>query len=110
MRVAPIGERGNHRSGLVPGDKGEAAMNTVQQRQHLATTVRRALAGIAIGLLAQAGSPATARAQYAFTTLDMPGSEATYADGNSVGRIVGEFDDADGNTHGFIRSRGGVFT
>jgi hypothetical protein len=84
MRVAPIGERGNHRSGLVPGDKGEEAMKTVQQRQHLATTVRRAIAGIALGLLAQAGSPATARAQYAFTTLDMPGAVATYADGNSV--------------------------
>ena len=59
-------------------------MKTVQQRQHLATTVRRAIAGIALGLLAQAGSPATARAQYAFTTLDMPGAVATYADGNSV--------------------------
>ena len=85
-------------------------MKAVQQRQHPATMVRRALAGIALGLLAQAGVPATARAQYAFTTLDMPGAEATYADGNSVGRIVGEFDDADGNTHGFIRSRGGKFT
>lgn len=85
-------------------------MNTVQQRQHPATTVRRALAGMAFGLLALAGSPATARAQYAFTTLDVPDGVATYADGNSVGRIVGEFDDADGNTHGFIRSRGGAFT
>jgi hypothetical protein len=40
----------------------------------------------------------------------MPGAAATYADGNSVGRIVGEFDDEEGNTHGFIRSRGGKFT
>jgi len=70
-------------------------MKTVQQRQHAVTAVGRALAGIALGLLAQAGVPATARAQYAFTTLDVPGAEATYADGNSVGRIVGEFDDAD---------------
>src|SRR5262245_66559050 len=78
---------------------------STQQQRHLAITARRALAGTALGLLWLASAPGLARAQYALTPLDVPGSAATYADGNSVHRIVGEFDDEDG-THGFVLKRG----
>jgi uncharacterized membrane protein len=71
--------------------------------------MRTALAGIALGLLAQAGAPAIAHAQYKLTTIDAPDSVATYANGNSVRRIAGEFDDANGVTHGFVRTRTGAY-
>jgi uncharacterized membrane protein len=84
-------------------------MNTVRQQRHFTVGTRRALAGIALGVLAQAAAPGAARAPYAFTKLDVPGAVATYADGNSSTRIVGEFDDENGDTHGFIRTPGGGF-
>jgi len=84
-------------------------MKTVRRQRQFTVGTRRALAGMALALLAQVAAPGAARAQYAFTTLDMPGAVATYADGNSSTRIVGEFDDADGVTHGFVRTAGGVF-
>jgi uncharacterized membrane protein len=42
-------------------------------------------------------------------TIDVPGATATAANGNSTHEIVGEFTDADGNTHGFVLNKG-VFT
>ena len=39
-------------------------------------------------------------------SIDVPGAAATYADGNSTHEIAGEFDDEDGNTHGFVLSKG----
>jgi uncharacterized membrane protein len=79
---------------------------TMQQRQgYLAITTRRKLARFALSLLWLASAPGLARAQFAFTQLDVPGSVLTYADGNSVHRVVGEFDDEDG-THGFVLRRG----
>ena len=81
---------------------------TIRQQRHLASATGR-LAGMALGLLALLGAPGMARAQYAFTRIDVPGAVATYADGNVTHRVVGEFDDADGNTHGFVM-RNGEFT
>src|SRR5262245_62826950 len=92
--------------GISPGtSERESMKNSIQRQRHLAITTRRALAGTALGLLWLLSAPGLASAQYAFTQLDVPGSVATYADGNSVHRIVGEFDDADG-THGFVMNRG----
>src|SRR3954471_18505585 len=67
----------------------------------------RTLAVVAVGLLLDI--PGAARAQFVFTAIDVPGAAATYANGNSAHVIGGEFDDEDGNTHGFVLS-GGVFT
>jgi hypothetical protein len=78
---------------------------SIQRQRHLAITTRRALAGTALGLLWLLSAPGLASAQFAITQLDVPGWVATYADGNSVHRVVGEFDDEDG-THGFVMNRG----
>src|SRR5206468_5635580 len=78
---------------------------TFQEQGHRTTTTRRTLAGLAVGLLGLVGAPELARAQYAFTQIDVPGATATYADGNTMQRVVGEFDDENG-THGFVLSRG----
>jgi len=75
------------------------------QQWHLAMAARRRLTGVALGLLWLVNAPGLASAQYAFTQLDVPESVATYADGNGVRRIVGEFDDEDG-THGFVLKKG----
>ena len=62
------------------------------------------LAGLLLGI------PCAADAQqYAFTTIAVPGATRTAANGNSNTAVAGEYDDADGNTHGFILTRG-VFT
>jgi uncharacterized membrane protein len=47
-----------------------------------------------------------ASAQYVFTTLNVPGSAATAASGNSTHAVVGQFDDIFGGTHGFILDKG----
>ena len=68
----------------------------------------KVLASATLGLLM--GIPCVADAQeYAFTPIDVPGATRTAAAGNSNTAVVGEYDDADGNTHGFILSQG-VFT
>jgi hypothetical protein len=63
----------------------------------------KAIAVVVFGLLLSV--PGLAQAQYSFTTIDVPGSKATAANGNSMHEIVGEFDDADGNTHGFVLNK-----
>jgi uncharacterized membrane protein len=73
-------------------------------------TVRKlwkALAAVVFGLLLSV--PGWAQAQYRFTTIDVPGATATAANGNSTHEIAGQFDDADGNTRGFVLNKG-VFT
>jgi len=70
-------------------------------------TVRKlwkALAAVVLGLLLSV--PGSAQAQYRFTTIDVPGATATAANGNSTHEIAGQFDDADGNTHGFVLTKG----
>src|SRR6516164_1541906 len=68
---------------------------------------QRMLGAVAVGLLL--GVPGRANGQYVFTTIDVPGSTSTAVNGNSTHAITGQFDDADGNTHGFVLSKG-VFT
>lgn len=58
-----------------------------------------------LGLLLS--TPGLARAQYDFTTIDIPGSIYTAVDGNSTHALVGEFDDTDENTHGFVLDKKG---
>src|SRR5262245_53965239 len=61
------------------------------------------LGSAAIGLLLGLTGVAEAQ-QYAFSTIDMPSATRTAATGNSSTAIAGGFDDANGNTHGFILS------
>src|SRR5438270_184958 len=68
---------------------------------------QRMLAAVALGLFL--GVPGPAKAQYDFTTYDAPGSTRTAVNADSTNAIAGEFDDADGNTHGFVLSKG-VYT
>ena len=68
---------------------------------------QRMFAAVVLGLFLGISGPA--KAQYHFTTYDVPGSTRTAVNGNSPHAIAGEFDDADGNTHGFVLSNG-VFT
>jgi hypothetical protein len=69
-------------------------------RQRMFTTL---VLGLALAI------PTPAFAQFAFTTIEVPGSTYTAANGNSPNAIVGEFDDKDGITHGFVLNKG-VFT
>jgi hypothetical protein len=56
---------------------------------------------VALGLLLGVTGQAIAQPSYSFTTLDVPGSSATYAQGtNDVGQIVGDYDA--GGRHGFL--------
>jgi len=79
---------------------------SIQQQQHLPATTRRTLTGVALGLLWLVSAPGLAGAQYAFTQIDAPDAVATYADGNGTQRLVGEFEDQEGNTHGFVWRKG----
>ena len=81
-------------------------MKKTIHQEHRAPVTRRTLAGVALGLLWLVSAPGLAGAQYKFTTIDVPGSAATYANGNTMHRVVGEFDDANGDTHGFVLRRG----
>ena len=68
-------------------------------------TTQRLIAAVAVGLLL--GVPGLAKAQ--FTTVDVPDATRTAVNGNSTHQVVGEYDDADGNTHGFVLN-GDTFT
>ena len=67
-------------------------------------TTRRMLTAVALALVLS--FPGIASAQFNFTTIDVPDSTRTAANANSTHEVVGEFDDADGNTHGFVLSKG----
>jgi len=54
--------------------------------------------------------PGLTQAQYSFTTIDVPNSTATAVNGNSPNAIAGQFDDSDGNTHGFVLNNGSFAT
>jgi hypothetical protein len=64
------------------------------------------LATVALGLILSV--PVQARAQYVFTTIDVPGASRTAAKGNSSHERVGEFDDAAVNAHVFVLNRGAL--
>jgi hypothetical protein len=91
---------------------------TAQSNQAAIRKPWKSLAAVAFGLLLSA--PGLTQAQYRFYTIDVPGATRTSANGNSTHEIAGDFDDADGNTHGFVlnkitvenlsKSLAGVFT
>jgi probable HAF family extracellular repeat protein len=64
---------------------------------------------VALGLFV--GVTGHARADYIFTTLDVPGSTQTTAYGiNSAGQVVGDYLDARGFRHGFLLTNGSYTT
>src|SRR5206468_5258474 len=80
---------------------------TAQSNQATIRKPWKSLAAVAFGLLLSV--PGLTQAQYRFSTIDVPAASRTAANGNSTHEIVGDFDDADGNTHGFVLNKG-VFT
>ena len=65
---------------------------------------------VAITICLALGMTSNVRAEYAFTTLDVPDSIFTEAYGiNNAGEIVGRYDDQSGRNFGFLLS-GGVYT
>jgi probable HAF family extracellular repeat protein len=80
---------------------------TAQSNQATIPKPWKSLAAVAFGLLLSV--PGLTQAQYRFSTIDVPGATATAANGNSTHEIAGQFDDADGNTHGFVLNKD-VFT
>ena len=65
----------------------------------------RLLASALTGLLLLIPGPVEAQ-DYDFSTIDVPDATRTVAAGNSTNAIVGEYDDADGVTRGFILQKG----
>jgi hypothetical protein len=55
-----------------------------------------------LGLLLVLPGLARADVNFKFTTIDVPQSTGTTANGNSPNAIAGQFDDSGGNTHGFV--------
>jgi len=88
-------------------------MNTQTRRLFIAV----ATLGVALGVssVARAGGAPSAEGNaasedsYTFTTVDVVDSLGTSVNANSTHAVAGDFDDADGNTHGFVL-RKGVFT
>jgi probable HAF family extracellular repeat protein len=57
------------------------------------------------------GLTGAAKAQYTFTTFDVPGATQFFVDGiNGTGQIVGSYYDADRSIHGFLRDMDGNYT
>src|SRR5437660_10498795 len=69
-----------------------------QPRRTILSLAAAVLAGLALA------SPRPAAAQYAFTTIDFSGAASTDLLGFSTRTMVGQFADADGNTHGWLFS------
>jgi probable HAF family extracellular repeat protein len=92
----------------MPGQREKTAMDTtIRRRRRLEMmTTPRMLPVAALSLVLFLTLPGLAAAQYTFTNIDVPGGDATFADGLSTDEIVGEFVDPDGNTHGFMLNRG----
>jgi probable HAF family extracellular repeat protein len=78
---------------------------TIQHRRHGAITTPATLAGMALGL-GLLGASGPARAQYAYKQINVPGALSTYADGNTMRRVVGEFEDENHDWHGFVQTDG----
>src|SRR5258707_14196461 len=75
-------------------------------RSQATRNTRRIVVSLAAALLAGLclAAPRPATAQYAFTTVDFPGAASTDLLGFSTRTMVGQFADADGNTHGWLFS------
>jgi len=72
--------------------------------------MKRLLGGLmACGLLV--GLTGAAKAQYTFTTIDVPGALRTFPYGiNDAGQIVGTYEDFTTRRHGFLRDVDGSYT
>jgi hypothetical protein len=71
----------------------------------------RALCLLALGLVLRL--PGKAKADYIFTTYDVPGSTSTNPQAagiNASGQIVGNYDDAGGTRHGYLLNAGSYTT
>src|SRR5690349_23840227 len=84
-----------------PEQKGKHMKQLAISRNAIGAAV--ALAGLALS------APRSATAQYAFTTIDFPGSASTDVLGSSTRTTVGQFTDAEGNTHGWLLPARGTF-
>jgi uncharacterized membrane protein len=69
--------------------------------------IQKNLMALALGLIL--GFPGGARADFNFTTIDVPSAASTAANANSPNAIAGQYDDPSGATHGFIL-RGSAYT
>jgi hypothetical protein len=93
------------------GKRVSASQRDVVTAQSNQATIRKpwkSLAAVAFGLLLSV--PGLTQAQYRFTPINVPGATATSANGNSTHEIAGGFDDAGGNTHGFVLNKGVLTT
>jgi hypothetical protein len=55
--------------------------------------------------------PALGQPAYSFATVDPPGASNTFAQGvSNAGHVAGNYDDALGNIHGFVRTAAGTYT
>jgi probable HAF family extracellular repeat protein len=93
------------------GKRVGANQRNVVTAQNNQATIRKpwkSLVAVAFGLLLSV--PGLTQAQYSFTTIDVPNSTATAVNGNSPNAIAGQFDDSDGNTHGFVLNNGSFAT
>src|ERR1041385_501694 len=81
--------------------KRRSPMNRHNRRMILLAAVA-VLAGLALAGPVLAGPPANAH--YTFTTIDFPGAAGTEILGFSTRTMVGDFVDAEGNNHGWLRS------
>jgi probable HAF family extracellular repeat protein len=70
--------------------------------------MKRVLCGlVALGLLVGGAGLAKGQPSYVYTTLDVPGSLDTFANGiNDAGQVVGWWADRNGRDHGFLYSEG----
>jgi uncharacterized membrane protein len=75
---------------------------TIPMKRH----IRRIILSLAVVILTGLclAAPRPANAQYAFTTIDVPGAASTDLLGFTTRTMVGDFADAEGNMHGWLVS------
>src|SRR5437588_136280 len=88
--------------------RGSASVSSVGR----ASSMKRFLCGLVVlGLPVAVNGQAMAQPSYIYTTLDVPGSFDTLAQGiNASGQIVGSYNDAAANLHGFLLDNGNYTT
>src|SRR5713226_9654823 len=74
----------------------------IPMNRHTRRIILSMAAVVLAGLAMAAPRPATA--QYAFTIVDVPGATSTDLVGFTGDTMVGDFNDAEGNTHGWLFS------
>ena len=89
----------------LPTNNAGIAANSVQSPMNRSNRhMVLSLAAIVLAGLA-AAAPGAASAQYTFTIIDAPGATGTDLIGFTSQTIVGDFNDADGNLHGWLLSK-----